>query len=152
MQTAFLERHTEDILGAYSCFDRIIIQGALPDIAHADAITQWFFWHDKLTHRAFFRYDTGRCVHYYFYCNIIGAFPSGVHRSIMQLERATNIVFKTPDVLALKHYRKVEHRDGTACFKMASVRKSIFSLPPLAELMDACSRHSSLPLTIRPMT
>jgi hypothetical protein len=63
---AFLERHTEDILGAYSCFDRIIIQGALPDIAHADAITQWFFWHDKLTHRTFFRYDTGRCVHY---CN-----------------------------------------------------------------------------------
>ena len=39
MQTFFLERHAEDILGVYSCFDRIIIQGTLPDIAHADAMT-----------------------------------------------------------------------------------------------------------------
>jgi len=45
MQTSFLERHAEDILGVYSCFDRIIIQGTLPDIAHADAMTQWFFTH-----------------------------------------------------------------------------------------------------------
>jgi hypothetical protein len=378
MPPSFLERHAADILGTYSCFDRIIIQGTLPDIAHADAMTQWFFthqlrifdfaewakpyrdrirtqaetvaskagiqvefirkidafrkedriaeilakrgehpglvhvfsametchtfqpWHAKNTHRTFFRYDTGRCVHYYFYfidpdlglcylrvptwapfrlqfycnghnwlarrmtkagiaftqvenafvnisdfakaqaladacdpislfrrleqvarryCDIIGAFPSGVHWSIMQLERATNIVFKAPEVLApiyaeivrtlshavrpatltmflgkpldpryegelgsqfstrieghclrhfmgstglkiydkfgrvlrietftndvtfFKHHRKVVHRDGTACFKMASVRKSIFSLPSLAELMDACNRR-----------
>ena len=39
MQTSFLERHAEDILGACSCFDRIIIQGTLPDIAYADAMT-----------------------------------------------------------------------------------------------------------------
>ena len=45
MQTSFLERHADDILGVYSCFDRIIIRGTLPDIAHADAITQWFFTH-----------------------------------------------------------------------------------------------------------
>jgi hypothetical protein len=40
MPPSFLERHAADILGAYSCFDQIIIQGTLPDIAHADAMTQ----------------------------------------------------------------------------------------------------------------
>jgi len=300
MQTSFLERHAEDILGVYSCFDRIIIQGTLPDIAHADAMTQWFFTHklrifdfpewakpyrerirshaeavankagiqiefirkidsfrkeDRIAEilskrgehpdlvpftqvenafvnisdfaKAQFLADACDPAFLYRhmeqaarrYCDVIGVFPSGVHWSIMQLERATNIVFKSHDVLApiyeeivrtlshavrpdtltmflgkpldpryegelgskfstrieghclrhlmgstglkiydkfgrvlrietftndvtfFKHYRKVEHRDGTACFKMASVRKSIFSLPPLAELMDACNRR-----------
>lgn len=378
MQPSFVERHAEAILGIYSCFDRIIIQGTLPDIGHADAIGRWFQarqlrvfdfaewakpfrdqirsqaesvalktglviefirnidafrkeeriaeilasrgehpglvhifsametchtfqpWHDKRTHRTYFRYDSGRCVHYYFYfidpemglcylrvptwapfrlqfycnghnwlarqmakasisfsqvenafvkigdfakaqtladafdptllyrrmqqavtryCPGLGQFPSGIHWSVMQIERATNIVFQAADSLSpiyeeivrtlshavkpetltmflgkrldpryegelgslfstrreghclrhhmgstgikiydkfgyvlrietfsndvtfFKHHRKVVHRDGSACFKMASVRKSIFSLPALATLMDACSHR-----------
>ncbi len=142
---SFLERHSDNIAGVVSCFDRVIIQGTLPDICHPKAITDWFFaqkirifdfkawaapmrdqiknnietlaadngleiafirkqrdfrkeqrvkeiiaqrgdhpglvhifsamesctafkpWHDKQTHATFFKYDSGRCLHYYVY-------------------------------------------------------------------------------------
>ena len=38
----FLERHADRIVGVVSCFDRVIIQGTLPDICHPDAITAFF--------------------------------------------------------------------------------------------------------------
>ena len=41
----FLERHCDNIAGVLSCFDRVIIQGTLPDICHPKAITDWFFGH-----------------------------------------------------------------------------------------------------------
>lgn len=34
------ERHAASILGVLSCFDRMLIQGTLPDIAHAQAMTR----------------------------------------------------------------------------------------------------------------
>mgnify|MGYP001818401884 CR=1 FL=1 len=140
----FIDRHSDNILGQLSCFDRIIIQGTLPDICYPGAITGFFYrsnirifdfkhwaspmrdvinestrsiasdngieiefilkrnfrkeerieeiiaergdhpglvhifsametctafkpWHDKKTHKTFFKYDSGRCLHYYFY-------------------------------------------------------------------------------------
>ena len=39
----FIERHLENILGHLSSFDRIIIQGTLPDICHPGAITSFFY-------------------------------------------------------------------------------------------------------------
>jgi len=142
--TGFIDRHSDNILGQLSCFDRIIIQGTLPDICYPGAITSFFYrynirifdfkhwaspmrdvinestksiasdngikiefilkrnfrkeeriekiiaergdhpglvhifsametctafkpWHDKKTHKTFFKYDSGRCLHYYFY-------------------------------------------------------------------------------------
>jgi hypothetical protein len=35
----------------------------------------------------------------------------------------------------------VEHRDGTYSYKTANMRKTIYSLPDLAELMRACNRR-----------
>jgi hypothetical protein len=37
------------------------------------------------------------------------------------------------------HYRSVEHRDGTKSSKLAPVKKSIYSLKPLAQIMLACN-------------
>ena len=40
-----------------------------------------------------------------------------------------------------KHYRKVEHRDGSHETKWASMRKSLYSLPALRELLAAANRR-----------
>lgn len=45
------------------------------------------------------------------------------------------------DVTFFKHHRRVEHRDGTWEMKTAPVRKSIYSLPVLADLMGAANRR-----------
>jgi hypothetical protein len=41
------------------------------------------------------------------------------------------------DVTFFQHHRTVEHRDGTEEFKLAPVRKSIYSLPVLRDLLRA---------------
>jgi hypothetical protein len=55
--------------------------------------------------------------------------------SVLRIETTVN------DVTFFKHYRQVEHRDGTSTFKNAPVKKSIYSLPALAELMEAANRR-----------
>ena len=41
----FTERHAHKIAGTLSCFDRILVQGTLPDICHPGAITGFFYRH-----------------------------------------------------------------------------------------------------------
>ena len=41
--THFCERYADRIVGVISCLDRVIIQGTLPDICHAKAITAFFY-------------------------------------------------------------------------------------------------------------
>jgi hypothetical protein len=45
------------------------------------------------------------------------------------------------DVSFFKHHRRVEHRDGTWGMKTAPLKKSIYSLPMLVELMKASNRR-----------
>jgi hypothetical protein len=45
------------------------------------------------------------------------------------------------DVSFFKHHRRVEHRDGTWEIKTAPLKKSIYSLPMLIELMKASNRR-----------
>jgi hypothetical protein len=45
----------------------------------------------------------------------------------------------TTDVTFFTHHRLVEHRDGTAEYKLAAVRKTIYSLPDLRDLMRAAN-------------
>lgn len=45
------------------------------------------------------------------------------------------------DVSFFKHHRRVEHRDGSWEMKLAPVRKSIYSLPALDELMRAANHR-----------
>ncbi|MGD0916136.1 MAG: MarR family transcriptional regulator [Thermodesulfobacteriota bacterium] len=54
---------------------------------------------------------------------------------ILRIETTVN------DVSFFKHHRKVEHRDGTWEMKDASLKKSIYSLPILRELMEAANRR-----------
>ena len=45
MMASCFERHADKIVGVISCFDRIVIQGTLPDICHPGAITNFFNGH-----------------------------------------------------------------------------------------------------------
>ncbi|MBT4594503.1 MarR family transcriptional regulator [bacterium] len=377
IMTSFIERHSDNILGQLSCFDRIIIQGTLPDICYPGAITNFFYrsgirifdfkqwaspmrdkvnenaksiarengleiefirkknfrkddrvakilakrgnhpglvhifsametcfafkpWHDKKSHKTFFKYDSGRCLHYYFYfidedyglcylrvptwapfrlqfycnahnwlarqldregigykqrenafseidsfekaqeisdtfsgkdlhqilkkyalifCPSINQFKAGIHWSVTQAEYATDIVFRNretlstiyeelvrtlshsvkPDNVAMflgkrldlryegelggrfstrieghsirhfmgkngikmydkfgqilriecvsndisffKHHRRVEHRDGSSSYQVANMRKTIYSLSDLKDVMFGCNRR-----------
>lgn len=54
---------------------------------------------------------------------------------ILRLETSTN------DVSFFRHYRKVEHRDGAATHELAPLRKTIYSLFDLAQILFACNRR-----------
>jgi hypothetical protein len=54
---------------------------------------------------------------------------------VLRIETTTN------DVSFFKHYRRVEHRDGTSSMKQAAMRKTIYSLPDLLSIMKASNRR-----------
>jgi hypothetical protein len=45
------------------------------------------------------------------------------------------------DVSFFKHHRTVEHRDGSSSRKLAAVKKTIYSLAPLRDLLQASNRR-----------
>lgn len=54
---------------------------------------------------------------------------------VLRIETTVN------DVSFFKHYRKVEHRDGSQSKKLAAMKKAIYSLPALRELLLAANRR-----------
>jgi hypothetical protein len=54
---------------------------------------------------------------------------------ILRIETTVN------DLTFFKHYREVEHRDGSKQTKWASMRKTIYSLPALREILHAANRR-----------
>jgi len=54
---------------------------------------------------------------------------------ILRIETTTN------DVSFFKHHRTVEHRDGSNTFKLAPLRKAIYSLGDLRQLLAAANRR-----------
>ncbi len=54
---------------------------------------------------------------------------------VLRIETVAN------DVTFFNHHRRVEHRDGTWEMKTAPLKKSIYSLPMLVELMKASNRR-----------
>lgn len=54
---------------------------------------------------------------------------------VLRIETTAN------DVTFFKHRRKVEHRDGSSSMKVAPVKKTIYSLPVMRELMGAANRR-----------
>ena len=54
---------------------------------------------------------------------------------VLRIETTTN------DVSFFKHHREVKRRDGTRQMKYASVKKTIYSLGAVAELMQACNKR-----------
>jgi len=57
------------------------------------------------------------------------------HGRVLRIETTVN------DVRFFTHHRRVEHRDGTWEMKNAPVRKTIYSLPVLQELMGASNQR-----------
>lgn len=57
------------------------------------------------------------------------------HGLVLRIEATAN------DVSFFKHHRTVEHRDGTTSFKLAPVRKTIYSLHDLRSLLAASNRR-----------
>ena len=55
--------------------------------------------------------------------------------SVLRIETTTN------DVSFFKHHRKVEHRQGSATRELAPVKKSIYSLIDLREILFGCNRR-----------
>jgi hypothetical protein len=53
------------------------------------------------------------------------------HKKILRIETTAN------DLSFFKHYRTVEHRDGTTTQKIASMKKNIYSLAPLRKIMTS---------------
>lgn len=54
---------------------------------------------------------------------------------ILRLETTAN------DVSFFKHFRKVEHRDGHETRELAPLKKTIYSLPDLREILLGCNRR-----------
>ncbi len=54
---------------------------------------------------------------------------------VLRIETTVN------NVSFFRHHRTVEHRDGTSETKLAPMQKSIYSLPPLRELLLAANRR-----------
>ena len=57
------------------------------------------------------------------------------HGIVLRIETTSN------DVSFFKHHRKVEHRQGPSTRKLAPVKKSIYSLIDLRELLLGCNRR-----------
>ena len=57
------------------------------------------------------------------------------HGIVLRIETVVN------NVSFFMHHRRVEHRDGTWSMKLASVKKSIYSLSALCNLMQAANRR-----------
>jgi hypothetical protein len=57
------------------------------------------------------------------------------HGLVLRIETTVN------DVSFFKHYRKVEHRKGPSEMKYAPVKKTIYSLPVLSDLLQAANRR-----------
>jgi hypothetical protein len=54
---------------------------------------------------------------------------------VLRIETTTN------DVSAFKHYRVVEHRQGPATRALAPVKKTIYSLNDLRDILHGCNRR-----------
>jgi hypothetical protein len=55
--------------------------------------------------------------------------------TVLRIETTTN------DVSFFKHHRKVEHREGPASRELAAVKKTIYSLIDLREILLGCNRR-----------
>lgn len=54
---------------------------------------------------------------------------------VLRIETTVN------DVSFFPHYRQVQHRDGTTTSQFAPMKKTIYSLPPLAETLQAVNKR-----------
>ncbi|OGA49543.1 MAG: hypothetical protein A3F74_10380 [Betaproteobacteria bacterium RIFCSPLOWO2_12_FULL_62_58] len=75
----------------------------------------------------------GTCIKHHMDCAAIKMYDK--FGSILRIETTVN------NVSFFKHHRTVEQRDGASVFKLAPLKKSIYSLPDLRELLCAANQR-----------
>jgi len=118
----FVEQHRGEIGCVLSCFDRVVITGTLPDICHARALASYLGRHG---------------IRLFDFSTRIQGTPirHQIGRASMKVYDKVGIVARVEcaanDVSFFKHHRHVEQRNGETVFKLAPLRKSIYSLGDL---------------------
>ncbi len=70
-----------------------------------------------------------------------------------KFQKVLRIEITSTDISFFKHYRQVEHKDGSTSKKFTSMRKNIYSLRPLIKIAkDACRRYIEFISTIEDKT
>jgi len=90
----------------------------------------------QLTQEVASRFNTrieGTCIKHHFGKSAIKMYDKAA--CILRLETTTN------DVSSFKHHRKVEHRTGPSSRELAPVKKTIYSLKDLGEILHGCNRR-----------
>ena len=75
----------------------------------------------------------GTCIRHYMAKSGIKMYDK--FNIILRIESTAN------DISFFKHHRKVEHRDGTSSYKIAPLKKNIYSLHALKKILDAANRR-----------
>jgi len=96
------------------------------------------FWDKRLSPEAkaasrFYTRVEGTCIRHHLGRQSIKMYDRGGR--ILRIECTSN------DITFFRHHRKVEHRDGSSEHKVAALKKSIYSLTDLDELMAAACRR-----------
>jgi hypothetical protein len=96
------------------------------------------FWDKRLSHEAkaasrFYTRVEGTCIRHHLGRQSIKMYDRGGR--ILRIEATSN------DITFFRHHRKVEHRDGSSEHKVAPLKKSIYSLTDLDDLMAAACRR-----------
>jgi hypothetical protein len=96
------------------------------------------FWDKRLSAEAkassrFFTRVEGTCIRHHLGRQSLKMYDRGGR--ILRIEATSN------DITFFHHHRKVVHRDGSSEYKVAALKKSIYSLTDLAGLMAAACRR-----------
>jgi len=96
------------------------------------------FWDKRLSPEAqatsrFFTRVEGTCIRHHLGWQTLKMYDRGGY--VLRIEATSN------DITFFRHHRKVEHRTGPAEYKVAPLKKSIYSLTDLDELMAAACRR-----------
>ena len=129
-----IERYADRIKGVIGCYDRVVIYGTLPGICYAAAMTSLL---KSLDIRIFDYTKWAEPLREVIRTNAEAiAASEGLKVEFVRKLRK----FRKEE--RIKHHRKVEQKDGTTAFKLAPVRKTIYSLfPDLREILAASNRR-----------
>jgi len=131
--TDLVFRHREDLQAIYGCLTRTAIHTVKPDnIATFLGRKLSPLYQGEMGNRFNTRIEGTRIKH------TMGPVSIKMYDKFGQILR---IEVTVNNVSFFQHYRTVEQRDGTAVTKWAPMKKSIYSLPALREVLQAANRR-----------